>query len=159
MSLREKMYWSRPEDYIQGLDNIGKYPKMANKMLCFVVHGLSTKYNIPAGYFFHAALTSGNFYTLTMNVMLKLLTDCGFIVLRLVTDNFSSNVTLFKKLSGGPPKNYYVLTRSFSSDAVQAMFSHVRLRGGSNDATDARAADYALRQILRCGIIKASNQS
>jgi hypothetical protein len=25
---------------------------------------------------------------------------------------------------------YYVLTRSFSSDAVEATFSHVRLRGG-----------------------------
>jgi hypothetical protein len=51
---------------------------------------------------------------------------------------------------------YYVLTRSFSSDAVEATFSHVRLRGGSNDATDARTAEYAMRQILRCGIVKAS---
>jgi hypothetical protein len=39
------------------------------------------------------------------------------------------------------------------------MFSHVRLRGGSNDATDARTAEYALRQILRCGIVKASKSS
>ncbi|KAJ3651935.1 hypothetical protein Zmor_017939 [Zophobas morio] len=54
---------------------------------------------------------------------------------------------------------YYVLTRGFSSDAVEAMFSHVRLRGGSNDATDARAAEYALRQILRCGIVKASTSA
>jgi hypothetical protein len=39
------------------------------------------------------------------------------------------------------------------------MFSHVRLRGGSNDATDARGAEYALRQILRCGIIKSSKSA
>jgi hypothetical protein len=39
------------------------------------------------------------------------------------------------------------------------MFSHVRLRGGSNDATDARTAEYSLRQILRCGIVKASKSS
>jgi hypothetical protein len=54
---------------------------------------------------------------------------------------------------------YYILTRSFSSDAVEGMFSHVRLRGGSNDATDARTAEYALRQILRSGIVKASKSS
>mgnify|MGYP005980297981 FL=1 len=51
---------------------------------------------------------------------------------------------------------YYVLTRSFSSDAVEATFSHIRLKGGSNDTTDARAAEYALRQILRSGILKSS---
>jgi hypothetical protein len=56
---------------------------------------------------------------------------------------------------------YYVLTRSFSSDAVEATFSHVRLRGSSNNATDARTAEYAMRQILRCGcgIVKASKFS
>jgi hypothetical protein len=56
---------------------------------------------------------------------------------------------------------YYVLTRSFSSNAVEATFSHVlvRLRDGSNDATDARTAGYAMRQILRCGIVKASKFS
>ena len=43
---------------------------------------------------------------------------------------------------------YYVLTRSFSSDAVEATFSQVRLRGGFNDATDSRAEEYAMRQIL-----------
>jgi hypothetical protein len=54
---------------------------------------------------------------------------------------------------------YYVLTRSFSSDAVEATFSHVRLRSGSNDATDARTAEYAMCQILRSGIVKASKFS
>jgi hypothetical protein len=58
---------------------------------------------------------------------------------------------------------YYVLTRSFSSDAVEATFSHVRLRAGSNDTTNARTAEYAMRQILRCGcgcgIVKASKFS
>jgi hypothetical protein len=54
---------------------------------------------------------------------------------------------------------YYVLTRSFSSDAVEATFSHVKLRGVCNDAMDARTAEYAMRQILRCGIVKASKFS
>jgi hypothetical protein len=34
------------------------------------------------------------------------------------------------------------------------MLSHARVRGGSNDATDTRGVEYALMQILRCGIIK-----
>jgi hypothetical protein len=47
-----------------------------------------------------------NFHSLTLNV-LTLLTECGFITLRLVTDNLNSNVALFKKFSNssGPPKN------------------------------------------------------
>jgi hypothetical protein len=369
MSIKEKMHYSRSEDYVYGLDTcssgtIGERPKIASKMLCYVVHGLSTQFTIPAGYFFHSTLTAKDFHSITLRV-LQLLTDCNFIVLRLVTDNFSGNVGLFKKLGNGSLQNsiqhpilphiplflsfdfvhvlknarsifldhdmgssegiisakylkflfelqqglpvkpvkyltkkhlfptrfekmnvrraiqvfspsvtaalrflkeagdeqfsdvdatisymenmyhffkvhnvsrryqytntldsseapfvhisderlhwlnttfqkyiadiqqssatlnlngltketshaltftakstylcikyllnevgfYYVLTRSFSSDCVEAMFSHVRLKGGSNDATDARAAEYAMRQILRCGIIKASTSA
>jgi hypothetical protein len=40
------------------------------------------------------------------------------------------------------------------------MFSHVIIREGSNDATVARTAKYALRQMLRCGgIVSASKSS
>jgi hypothetical protein len=39
------------------------------------------------------------------------------------------------------------------------MLSHARLRGGSNDATDTRGVEYALLQILRCGIIKSSKSA
>lgn len=370
MAIKEKMSYSRTEDHIYGLDtctssSVGQNPIIANKMLCFVAQGLSSRFTIPAGYFFHASLTTDVFYSLTMKV-LKLLTDCGFIVLRIVTDNFSSNTALFKMLSEGSSirnqiehpflsplplflsfdfchalKNarnlfldrdmcsshgiisssylkelynlqkdlpikpvryltrkhlhptslekmnvlraiqvfspavtaslkflkeaadesfididatvlymenmyhffqvhnvsnryqcirtlnsdiapyvhvsderlhwlnvtfpsyideiqnysansgmqgltnetahalkftaqstylcitfllqqagfYYVLSRSFSSDAVEATFSHVRLKCGSNDTTDARSAEYALRQILRCGVVKASSSS
>jgi hypothetical protein len=369
MSIKEKMCYSRSEDCIYGLsscktDTVGEKPDIANKMLCYVIHGLSTRYTIPAGYFFHASLTPETYHKITLNI-LELLTTHGFIVLRIVTDDFSANVKLFKTLCNGNLTNsiphpflapmplflsfdfchalknarnlfldremysseglissdylkklyalqkdlpvkpiryltkkhlyptnfekmnvlraihifspavssslkflqenkhpqfqnvngtikyietlyiffqihnvssrnyyirslnsavapyidisderlhwlnvtfpnyiediqnssfsaglqgltketahaliftsrstflcvkfllqqsgfYYVLTRSFSSDAVEGMFSHVRLRGGSNDATDARTAEYALRQILRCGIVKASKSS
>jgi hypothetical protein len=50
---------------------------------------------------------------------------------------------------------FYVLTRNFSSDAVESIFSNVRLRGGSNDLTDSKAAEYVLRPILRSGLIKS----
>jgi hypothetical protein len=50
---------------------------------------------------------------------------------------------------------FCVLARSFSSDAVEVTSFHVRL----NDMTDSRTAEYAVRQILRCGIVKASKSS
>jgi hypothetical protein len=54
--------------------------------------------NIPAGYFFHSSLTTNE-----LNV-LQLLSDCGYIILRLVTDNISTNVALFKKFGNGSLK-------------------------------------------------------
>lgn len=51
---------------------------------------------------------------------------------------------------------YYVLTCTFTSDYVKATFCHIRIKGGSNDTTDAKTAEYAMKQILRCGIIKTS---
>jgi hypothetical protein len=41
---------------------LAKKPHVANKMLCFVIHGLSTKFLIPVGYFFHASLATNDFF-------------------------------------------------------------------------------------------------
>jgi hypothetical protein len=41
---------------------------------------------------------------------------------------------------------YFLLTRAFSSDPVETMFSNVRMGGGLHDVTDARTAHYALKQ-------------
>ena len=105
MSIKEKLCYSRTEDKFYGLETtnessqtIGKKPTLANKMLCYVVHGMTTKYTIPAGYFFHRTLKNIDFVNLTLKVM-KLLHNCGFTVLRIVTDNHKSNVALFKSLS------------------------------------------------------------
>ena len=109
MSIREKMFYSRSEDRIYGLSNcknqnVGEHVDQANKMLCFVIHGLSTRYTIPAGYFFHSNLSVETYHSITLNV-LELLTSCGFIVLRIVTDDFSANVKLFKILCNGTLSN------------------------------------------------------
>jgi hypothetical protein len=284
MSIRPKLHYSRSEDQIYGLDTVKS----------------KTVGEQPAGYFFHSSLTTNELYSLTKNV-LQLLSDCGYIVLRLVTDNISTNVALFKKFGNGSlkiqiehpimvqlplflsfdfchalknarnlfldhdmcstegrisasylfPSNFEKMnvlraiqifvptvtaslkflqeagdsrflevsstisymenmyhffqvhnvsnrqhyirsldsavapyihvsderlqwlnttfpsyiddiqqnSRSFSSDPIEGMFSHIRLKGGSQDQTDARAADYAIRQILRCGIVKASSSA
>jgi hypothetical protein len=36
------------------------------------------------------------------------------------------------------------------------MFSSVRLQGGSQDATDARATHYAIKRIIQSGLITSS---
>jgi hypothetical protein len=36
------------------------------------------------------------------------------------------------------------------------MFSNIRMRGGSHDATDANAAHYTIQNILKSGIIKSA---
>ena len=54
---------------------------------------------------------------------------------------------------------YYELTRSFSSDPIEAMFTNIRLRGGPQDATDARAVEYALKRILQSGLVTPSKSA
>jgi hypothetical protein len=112
MSIKQKMSYSRSEDTIYGLDSttentIGSKSERANKMLCYIIHDLSTKHTIPARYFFHSTMTTEIFYSLTMNV-LNLVTNSGFIILDLVTDNHASYVALFKELRvcAGNLQNY-----------------------------------------------------
>ena len=77
----------------------GKLPILANRLLCFMICGLSMKYRLPAGYFFTKQLTGSQLHTLTMSVIHQI-EECGFIVLRLVTDNHKTNVCMMKKFSG-----------------------------------------------------------
>jgi hypothetical protein len=76
---------------------------LTNKLLCFVIHSLSTKYTIPVGCFFHKTLSSERFHQITLNI-LKLAHRLGFRVLRLVSENHKSNVTLFNSLGSGELK-------------------------------------------------------
>jgi hypothetical protein len=109
MAIKEKLEYNRSEDKFYGLPSIptnnpmGKRPVLANKLLCFVIHGLSTKYTIPVGYFFHKTLSSERFHQITLDI-LKLVHRLGFKVLRLVSDNHKSNVALFKSLGSGELK-------------------------------------------------------
>jgi hypothetical protein len=76
-------------------ESIGERLRTGNKMICYVIHGLPTRYTIPEGCFFRSTLTTAQFSILTLK-MLKLSTDRGFIVLRL-----ASNAGLFKNLCSG----------------------------------------------------------
>jgi hypothetical protein len=111
MAVRESISYSKAEDRIFGLetinqsqDKIGAKPVIANQLLCYVIYGLSTKYIIPASYFFHRQLTGKDLYKLTLEV-LKMLSECGFFVIRIVGDNHKSHVALFKHFGNGTLEN------------------------------------------------------
>ncbi|KAL1476183.1 hypothetical protein MTO96_036703 [Rhipicephalus appendiculatus] len=54
---------------------------------------------------------------------------------------------------------YYVLTRNFSSDPVELLFSSMRQMAGGNDWLDARAVTFSLERILRTGTLCPSEAS
>lgn len=59
---------------------------LANKVLCFVVTGLSTSYTIPCGFFFTNRLSGKLLHRLTVQVRTEV-EKCGLKVVRIVTDN------------------------------------------------------------------------
>ncbi|KAL3243013.1 hypothetical protein MRX96_020690 [Rhipicephalus microplus] len=104
MAIQQKVMYDRQLDTVFGLVDMGPEqqscatPEVANRLLCFVLRGLSTAYVITVGYFFTRCLRSEQLCSMTMNVM-KAVEDVGFRVTRIVTDNHQSNVALFKSLS------------------------------------------------------------
>jgi hypothetical protein len=109
MAIKDRMCYSRTEDMFHGLENtsnenyIGKKPHLANKLLCFVIHGFCTKYTIPAAYYFSRSITGKRLYEITKNI-LQVVTGCGFNIIRLVGDNHKSNVALFRHFGNGSLK-------------------------------------------------------
>ena len=54
---------------------------------------------------------------------------------------------------------HYILTRAFSSDPVESLFSTLRQMSGSNDMMDARSVSFSLQKILKTGILSSSDFS
>ena len=105
MAIKPKLNYNKAEDKFYGIETINEETSItkgaiANKMLCFVLRGLSIKYTIPVAYYFHKQITHRDMYELTLQV-LQLLHECGFVTIRLVADNHKSNVALFTMLGNG----------------------------------------------------------
>lgn len=104
MAIQQKVMYDRQVDKVFGLVDMGPEqrssttPEVANRLLCFVLRGLSTAYVIPVGYFFTRCLRSEQLLCMTKTVI-KAVEEVGFRVTRIVTDNHQSNVALFKGLS------------------------------------------------------------
>lgn len=83
-----------------GVVDVPEDNQLANKMLGFVYVGLSTSYKIPVAYFLVNQLTAEQQYLLLLDVIKKVEeTSCK--VVRVVTDNLSTNVTMFAKFNMG----------------------------------------------------------
>jgi len=76
-----------------------KSTELANRLLWFVLKGLSTNYRIPVSYFFVRKLKSEDLVKL-ITCTLEELEDIGYRVIRLVGDDYSVNQKAFKILSG-----------------------------------------------------------
>ncbi|KAG8176027.1 hypothetical protein JTE90_024669 [Oedothorax gibbosus] len=99
MAIQPKCLYDKPSDTVFGFSSDDKDKKvLANRLLCFVIHGLSINYSIPCAYYFTKNLAGKKLYSLFLSV-LKEVEECGFIIVRVVTDNHKTNVLFFKKLS------------------------------------------------------------
>lgn len=113
MAIKERLLYNKASDKFIGIVNtegiydskIGKYPTLANKLLCFVVHGLSKKFTIPAAYFFVKSLQGSDLFLLVQRVI-KAVEETGFLVLRVVTNNHRTNLSMFKHFGGGELKTF-----------------------------------------------------
>lgn len=104
MSIKPKLMYDRNLDMLIGMTDteknaIGIENKLANKLLCILFKGLSTKYRIPVSFYFTHNLTGDELAKLTMEA-LKVVEDIGFKVIRIVTDNCQVNVAMFQHLCG-----------------------------------------------------------
>lgn len=77
MAIKESLLYNKEKDKIFGLveaegvynKEIGINPVLANKLLCLVIHGLSTKYTIPAAYFMVRNLQGNDLLLLVQQVL------------------------------------------------------------------------------------------
>lgn len=104
MAIAQKVIYDWQVDKIFGLVDMGSAehsttdPQVANRLLCFVLRGLSTAYVIPVGYFFTRCLKNDKLLSMTMEAM-KTVEQVGFCIARIVMDNHQMNTALFRKLS------------------------------------------------------------
>ncbi|KAJ4428546.1 hypothetical protein ANN_24590 [Periplaneta americana] len=86
MAIKESLLYNNEKDKMSGLveaegvynKEIGINPVLANKFLCLVIHGLSTKYTIPAAYFMVRNL-QGNDLLLLVQQVLKAVKTVDFM--------------------------------------------------------------------------------
>lgn len=73
---------------------------LANRVLCFVLQGVTSTYRIPCSYYFTKQLSGRDLFAWVKEVIASV-ELCGFVVVRIVTDNYFANKTMFKLLGNG----------------------------------------------------------
>lgn len=75
MAIQQRVIYDRQVDKLFGFVDRGEeehstaVPQVANRLLCFVIRGLSTSYIIPVGYFFTRCLKGDQLFSMTMEVL------------------------------------------------------------------------------------------
>lgn len=88
---------------------------LANRVLCFVLCGTNSQYKIPCSYYFTKQLSGKDLFQWTKEVIAAV-ESCGFNIVRIVTDNYSANTTLFKHMGNGSLRT--VVTHPHDSNRV-----------------------------------------
>ncbi|KAH7937277.1 hypothetical protein HPB49_009923 [Dermacentor silvarum] len=78
----------------------GSKETLGNRVLCFVLHGIASSYRIPCSYYFTKQLSGRDLFAWTEEVI-NAVESCGFLIVRIVTDNYSANSTMFKLMGNG----------------------------------------------------------
>uniref|UniRef100_A0A224YVA8 p-20 hm n=1 Tax=Rhipicephalus zambeziensis TaxID=60191 RepID=A0A224YVA8_9ACAR len=106
-AIKPKCVYDRKADTVFGLkdkpDNsaaCSSTDTLANIVLCFVLHGVANSYRIPCAYYFTKQLSGRGMFAWTKEVICAV-ESCGFVIVRVVTDNYSANVTMFKHMGNG----------------------------------------------------------
>ncbi|KAH6933672.1 hypothetical protein HPB50_017489 [Hyalomma asiaticum] len=106
-SIKQKCIYDRKADAVFGLkdkpeSSMTNPPNeaLANRVLCFVLHGTTSRYKIPCSYYFTKQLRGRDLFAWTKEVIAAV-ESCGLIIVRTVTDNYSANVTMFKLMGNG----------------------------------------------------------
>lgn len=105
MAIKPKLIHLKQKGRIFGNVNFGNWlnyrkEPLANRLLCFVMKGLSSFYEIPVAYFLVRCLTGQQLIILIKKIVAEL-ENIGFKVVRLVADDLSVNQKVFRELSGG----------------------------------------------------------
>ncbi|KAG0423688.1 hypothetical protein HPB47_000533 [Ixodes persulcatus] len=106
-AIKPKCIYDRKSDVVFGIRDKPesgaprtKNETLANRVLCFVLHGVASSYKIPCSYYFTKQLSGRDLYAWTKDVI-SAAEECGFVVIRIVTDNYSANRTMFKLMGNG----------------------------------------------------------
>ncbi|KAH7958884.1 hypothetical protein HPB49_006121 [Dermacentor silvarum] len=106
-SIKPKCIYDKKSDAVFGLRDKpssdtpgGSKETLANRVLCFVLHGIASSYRIPCSYYFTKQLSGRDLFAWTKEVI-NAVESCGFLIVRIVTDNYSANTTMFKLMGNG----------------------------------------------------------
>lgn len=85
-SLSDKPIWDTPA---------GSKKTLANRVLCFMLHGITSFYRILLSYYFTKQLCGRDLFARTKEVI-NAAESCRFLIVGIMTNNNSTNTTVFK---------------------------------------------------------------